>query len=203
MVAGRDLLARQHDIAERRRIGLDAHIALAPEKRGRLRQRCADIEPQRVIGRAVAPRGAFRRAEMPASARVGRTHFILRRAAGAGDLGLDLPPGAEAGIEQPRGFELRQGRAVIVGMLGLAAYRSVPIKPEPPQILDDRADVFRAAAGMVDVFDAQQKTPARLARRPPPLQCRPHMPQMQIPGRARRKSRDHVGAHRAHPRHCE
>ena len=125
----------------------------------------------------------------------------MGRAAGPRDLDLDLAPGAEARIEQPRCVEPAERRAVIVEMLGLATDRPVPIEAEPAQILDDGIRVFRAAAGMVDILDAQQETPAGLARRSPSLQRRADMPEMQIAGRARRKpGDDSVGAHVADPR---
>ena len=99
----------------------------------RVRQCRTDIEPQRVIGSLSASRVAFGHAEMPAGAGVGRSQLALRRAAGPGDLGLDLAPCAETGIQQSRRLEPRQRLAVIVEMLGLAADRSpctVPAKPK-------------------------------------------------------------------------
>src|SRR5205085_6209036 len=184
----------------RRRIGRDASLMLIPIQRAGARQCRTDIEPQGVISGALPARFPFRRAQAAANAGIRRTHISLRRAAGPRDLGLDLATCAKAGIEQPHRVELRQRRAVIVEMLGLTADRPIPIEPEPAQILEDRLGVFRAAARVVDVLDAEQKAPARFARRAPSLQCRTHMAEMQIPGRAWRKPRDYaVSAHASPP----
>src|SRR5204863_5472165 len=152
-------------------------------------------------GGALPARFPFRRAQAAANAGIRRTHISLRCAAGPRDLGLDLPSRAKTGIEQPpHRVELRQRRAVIVEMLGLTADRPIPIEPDPAQILDNSLGVFRAAARVVDVLDAQQKAPARFARRAPSLQRRTHMAEMQIPGRAWRKPRDYaVSAHASPP----
>jgi hypothetical protein len=47
---------------------------------------------------------------------------------------------------------------------------------------------------MVDVFEAQQKPPAGLTRRAPASERRANMPEMKIPGRARREPGDDVGS---------
>src|SRR5712691_11473714 len=99
---------------------------------------------------------------MPAGAGIRRAHVVLRRAAGASDLGLDLPPCAEARIEQPLGLEPVERGPVIREMRRLPADRAVSIEAEPGEILDYRGSVFLAAAGLVDVFEPQQKPPADL-----------------------------------------
>src|SRR6266851_700497 len=78
-------------------------------------------------------------------------------------------------------------------MLRLPADRPIPIEAEPREVLDDRGSVVVAAAGLVDVFEPQQKPAARLARRPPAFERRADMPQVQIPGRARREAGDGLG----------
>ena len=120
----------------------------------------------------------------------------MGRPAGACDLVPDRPAacrntGTAGPFVQPC-----QRRAIIGEMLGLTAYRSVPVEPEPGQILDDRVGVFGAAARHVDVFKSQQKRAFRRARRPPPFKRRADMPEMQIPGRARRETgHDGLGHH--------
>jgi hypothetical protein len=79
-------------------------------------------------------------------------------------------------------------------MLGLAADRPVPIETEPGKVLDNGGLTFGPTAGMVDILDAQQKTTARLARGAPTFERGADMPQMQIPGRARRKPGDDAGS---------
>ena len=68
VIAGRHLLARQNDIAERGRVGGDAPLAFDPFERPGARQRRADIEAQRVIGRRCSAFGALGRAEAAADA---------------------------------------------------------------------------------------------------------------------------------------
>ena len=165
-------------------------------------QRRRDIEAPGIIGHRAAPLVALGRAEASAGAGVGDAHFPLRRAAGPGDLGLDLAPGAEARVQQPLSFEAGERVAVIVDMLGLAAQRPVPGEAEPGEVLDDRVVVFGAAAGMVDVLNPQQEAAAGLAGRPPPLQCRADMSKVQIAGRARREAGDDGAGERIHARLC-
>src|SRR5205807_10658065 len=75
-------------------------------------------------------------------------------------------------------------------MLRLPADRPVPVEAEPREVLNDRRGVLGAAAGMIDVFEPQQKPPARLSRRPPAFERRADMPQMQVTCRARREPGD-------------
>src|SRR5690348_9081320 len=75
-------------------------------------------------------------------------------------------------------------------MIGLAAHRPVPVKPEPGKIFQDGIGEMRPAAGVVDVLQTQQESAARLPCRAPAFESRADMPEMQIPGRARRKPGD-------------
>ncbi len=77
VIARRHLLAGQHDVAQRRRIGLDPPAILAPGERPGARDGRRDVEAQRVIGRGCALRGALGRAETAASAGIGRSRSRL------------------------------------------------------------------------------------------------------------------------------
>src|SRR5712691_10162596 len=88
---------------------------------------------------------------MPAGAGIRRAHVVLRRAAGASDLVLDLPPCAEARIEQPLGLEPVERGLVIGEMMRLPADRPVPIEAEPSEVLDDRGGERVARADMPQV----------------------------------------------------
>ena len=169
VIARRHLLAGEHDIAKLRRVGLDPPAMLAPGERSGTRHRRRDVEAQRVIRREATLFGAFGRAEMAAGARIQRPDFALRRAAGAGDLGLDRAPRAEAGIEQPCLLEPRERGAIIGEMLRLPADRPVPIEAEPGQILDDRRGVIRRGSGYGRCPRAAAETgrPLRRAARQP------------------------------------
>jgi len=113
----------------------------------------------------------------------------LRGSARARNLGPDLASRAKAGIEYPYFFELIQRVPVIIEMFRLPAHQAVPVETEPSEILEDRYSVVVAAPGPVDVLDTQQKASSVTTRRPPPFERRSDMAEMQIPGRARRKSR--------------
>src|SRR4029079_16116457 len=80
--------------------------------------------------------------------------------------------------------------AIVGEMLGLAAHRAVPVEAEPAQVGLDRRFEFAPAAADVDVLDAQQEPPARLARAAPGNARRAGMAEMQLPGRACREARD-------------
>jgi len=76
----------------------------------------------------------------------------VRRAA---DVFQDLAPGLEAAVDQVLGAKRLQRGGVIGQVLRLAANRAVPLKPEPPQVFEDRSLERRPAALGVDVLDAQ------------------------------------------------
>ncbi len=81
----------------------------------------------------------------------------VRRGVGALDLGLDLGAGAEAGIQHAAFAQGFQGVGIIRHMLGLAAYRQLPIDAEPGEVFVNRLFEGRAAARPVDVLDSQQE----------------------------------------------
>jgi hypothetical protein len=99
-----------------------------------------------------------------------------------------------AGIEETLCLETIERGAVVGEMFGLHPYVAVPIEAEPSEILQNRRSEFRAAAAAVDILDAQQKAPARRARRAPADQRRMGMAEMQIAGGAGREAGDD-GAH--------
>ena len=107
MITGRNLLARQHHVAEasHQQLGhyrLCAGLLVMPVQRpvSGMPAGGSDIEAQRIgLARRDTLR-AFGRAKMPAGAGIDRALETMGRMTGGGDLGLDLLAGAEAGIEQ-------------------------------------------------------------------------------------------------------
>jgi len=78
-------------------------------------------------------------------------------------LAQNVAAGAEAGI-QVAGFGKRsRGGGEIVAVFALVADGAFPLKPQPGQVLKNGGGILRRAAGRVDVFDAQEKTPTPLA----------------------------------------
>src|SRR5262249_39011139 len=121
---------------------------------------------------------------------IDRTLGTVRRRAGAGDLGLDRGARAEAGIDEAHRLEPVERGAIVVEVLGLPAHRAVPIESKPGEALEDRDDEFLAAAGGIDVLDAQEEAPARRARRAPAHERRMRVAEMEAAGGARREARD-------------
>src|SRR5262249_71764 len=112
----------------------------------------------------------------------------VRRGCGALDLGLDLPPAAEAGIEHPAGGELIQPLAIVGEVLGLPAHRLLPLEAEPGEILLDRRLERWPAAGAVEILDAQQESaPGRLSN-PVGEEGRMGMAEVKAARRARREA---------------
>ena len=74
-----------------------------------------------------------------------------------GDGVQHLAPGTEAAVEQALAAETGEGGVVVGHVLGLAAHRCGPSEAEPGQVLMDRRLEGWAAAGSVDVLDAQQE----------------------------------------------
>src|SRR5215470_1599373 len=161
MVARGRLLASQHDIAKRQRVGWPAVSSLHPIERPGQSKRARQIESQSIVEIRSPFCSGLAIAEAAAGAGVERTHVC----------------------------ELVERAPVVFEMLRLPAHRTVPIEPEPGEIFEDRCRVFLPAASPVDILKTQQKTPSISARRAPPFERRANVTEMEIPGRARRKSR--------------
>ena len=101
----------------------------------------------------------LRRGEVAIGARIERCAIRVARPAWPGGGGDNLGPAHECRVDQVHGLEARQSRGVGIHMLRLAADRFLPRQPEPGEVREDRRLVFRAAAGRVDVLDAQQEAP--------------------------------------------
>jgi hypothetical protein len=114
----------------------------------------------------------------------------VRRAGGRGDLGEDVAPRAEAGIDETRRLEPRERGAVVVEMLRLPADGAVPREAEPGEVLENRGVELRPAPRAVDVLDAQEEPAVPRARLTLREQRRVGMPEMQVPARRRGEARD-------------
>jgi len=121
VIAGRDVLSCEDDIAKWRRVGLPRtrHVAafLDPVERAGQGQRSGDIQSQRVIEACALPRRNLAGGEPTAGAGIDRAAISMRRPAGASDLGLDLAACAKARIEHPHRGELGERAAIVLEML--------------------------------------------------------------------------------------
>lgn len=81
----------------------------------------------------------------------------MRGQAGRFYFTLDIAPRAEAGVGQAGLLQAAQRVAIICKMVALVADVPLPPEPQPGQIVDQLRGVFRPAAVMVDVLDAQQQ----------------------------------------------
>lgn len=82
---------------------------------------------------------------------------------GGGGRVRDVGAGAEAWVEQAGLGEVVEGSAVFGEVLGLGADAVVPVEAEPGQVVDQGGGVFGAAAGGVDVLDAEEEAAFGLA----------------------------------------
>jgi hypothetical protein len=90
-----------------------------------------------------------------------------------------------------------QRLTVIRASVGLDQHRRVPIDAEPTQILFDARHELRAAAGLVEILDAQQEAAAAGARPGMPNDGAVGVAQVEPPGRRRREAgNDHRGCDR-------
>ncbi len=193
MIAGRRILARQHDIARRRRIG------------GNLGRRRMGIDGIGQGGPAEWPRPCHCRLHVDppgmghARRDVLRAHGVRQGATGAGidraframrrgQARLDIGAGAEAGIEQVHRPQLVERRVIIGQALRLEDDFPIPCHAQPAQILDDPVDMFGPAAGAVDILDPQAKGAARGPCQVHRHQRRPAMADMQSTGGAWRET---------------
>jgi len=171
VIARRNILAREDDVAERCRIGRPptrhAAAIFEPMQRAGQGQRASYIEPQREVEPGAVAGGNLGGREPPAGAGISWTAIPMGSSTGARDLGLDLASCAKAGVEDPHFAQPVEGGEIVVEMLRLSAHRPVPIEAEPGQIFEDCGGIFLAATGPVDILDAQQQAPSVPPRRTP------------------------------------
>ena len=108
----------------------------------------------------------------------------MRRALGLTDLPLDVGAGAEAGVEQAACVQPVQHGAVFREVLGLDADVSVPVQAEPGEVFHDGHGEFGAAAGAVDILDAEEETAAGVAGPAPGGQRGVGVAEVQVAGGA-------------------
>src|SRR5467141_1217433 len=124
----------------------------------------------------------------------------MRCAAGARDLVLDLATRTKAWIEDPHRLQSIERAPVVGEMLGLFAHDPIPEEPEPGEILDDGCGILVPAAAPGDVLETEQEVPPGAPRRPPSFERRADVTEMQVAGRAWRKTR--YGRAGGHPLLC-
>lgn len=179
VIAGRNILARQNDVAQQ--LGLRllwALAALVPRQRPDLFHGLCEIETPGVSLAAFETATTFGYAAAAAGPGVKRSVGSMRRRAGSRDLGGNLLTRAKAGIDQVARFELPKGVPVEVETLRLAENRLFPLQAQPGEVPVDGRFEFRPATCNVDIFDTQQEAPAGVCR----LGCEKRgmgMPQMQ------------------------
>ena len=200
MIARRRILARQHDIAMRQRIGRHHRFAVivkgpptqrtGPNARLCLRQRhgLAHVDPPGMGVSVRDPPRALGRVQSAAGAGIDRSFGSMRR----GQARLDVGAGAEAGIEQPHRPQPVQRRCIGARPLRLEDDLPIPCDAQPAQILDDRRHMFGPAASPVYILDAQPHRPSGRARQVHRHQRGPAMADMQSTGGARREAGHHM-----------
>src|SRR3984893_339119 len=145
VIAGRDFLARDDDVApHHRRRGDGTGLAvrpgagLGPGQHAGLRHRCIDGEPQRVTLAGIDPALSLGHRQFAGAARIKRAAVGIARPAAVAvaldDQRGDLAAALETRIEQRQRVELEEGRFVIGEMLALPPHRLLPGNAEPLQI---------------------------------------------------------------------
>ena len=157
----------------------------------------ADVEAEGEGIAAGFARGRKIRMEIAAGAGIDRglPRSIASGVRGAGR-GGDVLAAAEAGIEDAQRFQPGQSGAVVVEMVGLAAHRLFPLEAEPGEVVGDVGFEFGAAAGAIDILDAEQESSSALLGRAKPLQRGISVAEMEMTCRTGRESRNYPGAGR-------
>ena len=142
MIGGRRVLAGEHNVAGRRGRGLHhSGDGVGPCQRPGAPDRRRHVESP-AMGQ-VGARGAFRRGERTAGARIDRSLVALWGAGAGGDFGAR----AEAGIDEPR-FPQPIERGGVAREAGrLADGGPVPADAQPRQVFLDPGDERVAAGG--------------------------------------------------------
>jgi hypothetical protein len=83
----------------------------------------------------------------------------MRSTSGGCYFPLNVPTGAETGIEQSAVQELLSSSLVFRQMLRLTPDRLLPAQPQPLQVIPELRFKFRPAASGIDVLNPQQKFP--------------------------------------------
>ena len=118
----------------------------------------------------------------------GEASGVGARASGQG--GSNLPPGPKTAIDKAARFQGVERGFILREMIRLATHRPVPVEAQPGKVGKDGGLVFRAAAGLVNVFHPQQHLAAMRTGRIPDMEGRQGMAEMKVPGGRRRKPRD-------------
>ena len=103
---------------------------------------------------------------------------------------MELGAGAEAGIGEAPGLELRDRLGVDVGSTALVVGTFVPVESEPGEVVHDETSRLRVLGAWVEVLDSQDHAAAGGARRQPCQEARECVPQVHAPGGSRRKAPD-------------
>ena len=106
------------------------------------------------------------------------------------DTGLHLAAREEGGIDEAHGLQSIECFPVKRKMLRLAAGRGFEGDPEPGKIVENRLFEFPAAAGKVDILDAQQEAAAHSFGHVGVQKSRERVAEMQTPIGARREAKD-------------
>ena len=137
--------------------------------RGRSGPVSVQVEGSRVAPSPWRGRGGWRRRGAASRHRAGaagagvdRVGGVLLRG-GEGGANADLGAGAAAGIGEAEAGEAVEGPGVAGEVVGLAEDGLGPGEAEPGEVGDDRGLVLGAAAGGVDVLDAEEEA-CRLSR---------------------------------------
>ena len=161
MIARGRVLAREDDIAVRRRIGGPKPLPrLFPLQIAAFGKRTRGVEApaMRFIREAACPLDF---GQAPAGAGVDRAGWPMRCRQAGGDIGA----GAEAGIDEPARAQIVERGGIGAEPRRLAHRIAVPVDPEPGEVGERGADIILARSAAVDIVDADQELPARAARR--------------------------------------
>ena len=101
--------------------------------------------------------GDLSRGELAAGSGIKRSFGTVGRAGEVGQFLFDFAPGAKAWVDHVEGFETGEGFAVGVEPVQLSPGGRFPGDPEPVEVVFDLLVEFRPDAGVVDVFEAQEK----------------------------------------------
>ncbi len=102
--------------------------------------------------------------------------------------------GTETGVDEAQRIEPIESRRVVGHMVRLAPHRLLPGEAQPRQILEDGGLIGCAAAGAVDILDAQQKAAMGGAGRLVTDEGGGGVAEMQIAGRAGGEAGDNHAA---------
>ena len=154
VIGGADVFSGENDIAEK--IGIDGDFAMPKILKSEGPGEVGGLLGVETPGGFLANRQIF---EIAASAGIERAFGAVGGVGEVSQFAFDFPASAETRIDHAEGIEGLEGVLIGIESVELLPGIGVPMNAEPVEIFLDGVVVFRAHAGVINVFEAEEELP--------------------------------------------